>query len=79
MVALLMRTRMVFRIAGWCIRGVDARRAGGMEITFPLAEYVYAAVALHRIDETDDTVYGPSAHSHDRVPAVRTLGGAVNF
>ena len=74
-----MHTRMVFRVAGWRVRGLHVRGVGGMEITFPLAEYVYAAVALHRIDETDDTVYGPSAHSHDRVPAVRTLGGAVNF
>ena len=74
-----MHTRMVFRVAGWRVRGLHVRGVGGMEITFPLAEYVYAAVALHRIDETDDTDYGPSAHSHDRVPAVRTLGGAVNF
>ena len=78
MVALLMRTRMVFRIAGWCIRGVDARRAGGMEITFPLAEYVYAAIALHRIDKADDAVYRPSAHAHNKIPAVRTLDGAGN-
>ena len=49
-----------------------------MEITFPLAEYVYAAIALHRIDKADDAVYRPSAHAHNKIPAVRTLDGAGN-
>ena len=73
-----MHTRMVSRVAGWRVRGLHVRGVGGMEITFPLAEYVYAAIALHRIDKADDAVYRPSAHAHNKIPAVRTLDGAGN-